>query len=56
VPVEETLLVDVHDQDVVAVDHFRDARGPYRVRPTRPGSGRTTLADRTARSLRTKSR
>lgn len=33
VPVEETPLVDVHDQDVMAVDHLGDAPGLDRVRP-----------------------
>lgn len=33
VPTEETSLVDVHDQNVVAVDHLRDAPGLNRVRP-----------------------
>lgn len=33
VPTEEPPLVDVHDQNVVAVDHLRDAPGLDRVRP-----------------------
>lgn len=33
VPVEQTSLVDVHDQNAVAVDHLRGAPGLDRVRP-----------------------
>lgn len=33
VPTEETSPVDVHDQNVVAVDYLRDAPGLDRVRP-----------------------
>lgn len=49
VPVEEAPLVDVHDQDVVAVDHLGDARvsivsdHAFRFRPNHSGSPHGSL-------------